>query len=792
MRDLLILLFCLSTLLGFAQVSEDDLYLYDRFQPVSEGNIFNTEGYYNWGGSIIKGKDGKYHLFYSRWKREYSFYGWLTHSEVAHAVSKSPFGPWKYKETALKGRRGSKWDAITAHNPKIKFFEGKYYLYYISTNLGNKTYSEEELIQTSKTGYSHPNWKILRPNQRTGVAVANSLNGPWIRTDEPLIEPSGPITTLTVNPAIDKGKDGKYYLIVKGDKPNEEKFIRNQAIAVSNNPDGPFDIQEKPVIDYMDTEDMSVWFDESRNRFYGVFHAHTYIGMVTSENGKDWEKANEFVLKTKEIEKKNGLIIKPDRMERPFIYEENGVPKVLMVTVKKGDESYSVFIPIEKKDVPKPNKRQLAWQEAELGVVFHYDLHVFDGIKYGQGINRIDPVDDYQIFNPKRLNTDQWVKAAKDAGATFAILTATHETGFALFQSNVNPYSVKSLKWRDGKGDVVADFVASCRKYGIKPGIYLGIRWNSFMGVHDFKVKGEGSFKENRQKWYNKMVEGMVKEICTNYGELFEIWFDGGADHPKNGAPDVLPIVRQYQPNCLFYHNGQLAEARWGGSESGTVGYPNWATFTYPATGAGESARKNIAKDGFKLLKQGDVNGEYWVPAMADAPLRGYNGRHEWFWEPDDEAHIFPVENLMNMYYKSVGRNSTLIMGLTPDPNGLMPEPDVKRLQEWGKAIKKVYANRLGTVKGEGKKFEIKFKSPKKVDQIIIQEEIAQGERIRKYMVEGYANGKWQKLVQGQSVGHKRIQKFGPITITKLRLKILENSDLPLVKNFSAYFVDDK
>ncbi len=114
------------------------------------------------------------------------------------------------------------------------------------------------------------------------------------------------------------------------------------------------------------------------------------------------------------------------------------------------------------------------------------------------------------------------------------------------------------------------------------------------LGVHDFKVNGEGSFKENRQKWYNKMVEGMVKEICTNYGELFEIWFDGGADHPDNGAPDVLPIVRQYQPNCLFYHNGQLAEARWGGSESGTVSYPCWATFPYKSTGTGETAQKNI------------------------------------------------------------------------------------------------------------------------------------------------------------------------------------------------------
>ncbi|TQO38605.1 alpha-L-fucosidase [Arenibacter algicola] len=792
MKLRLFILCCFGLVLGFAQNGEDDLYLYDDFKALSQENIFKTEGYYNWGSSIIKERDGKYHLFYSRWKKEYGFHGWLTHSEIAHATSKSPAGPWKYKETVLLGAGQGNWDAITAHNPKIKYFEGKYYLYYIATNMGGKDYTEEELVETAKTGYSHPNWKILRPNQRTGVAVSNSLNGPWSRMDKPLVEPSGPITTLNVNPAIDKGKDGKYYLIIKGDKPNEKKFIRNQAVAVAEHPDGPFEIKEKPVIDYMDTEDMSIWYDENRDRFYGVFHAHNYIGLVTSENGTDWEKANEFVLKNKEILMEDGTVIGPDRMERPFVYHEGGEPKVLSVAVKKGEESYAVFIPIIKNKSPVPNKRQLAWQEAELGVVFHYDLHVFDGVKYGQGNNRIDPVEDYQIFNPEKLDTDQWVKAAKDAGAKFAILTATHETGFALFQSKVNPYSVKALNWKDGKGDVVADFVASCRKYGIKPGIYLGIRWNSFLGVHDFKVNGEGDFKKNRQQWYNRMVEGMIKEICTNYGELFEIWFDGGADHPKNGAPDVLPIVRQYQPNCLFYHNGQLAEARWGGSESGTVAYPNWSTFPYRATGAGESAKKNIADNNFQLLKQGDVNGKFWVPAMADAPLRGYNGRHEWFWEPGDEDHIFPLENLVDMYYKSVGRNATLIMGLTPDPDGLLPEPDVQRLKEWGEEINRRFSNPLASTKGKGKVLELKLKESLPVNHIIIQEDIAMGERIRNYEIEGYSGGRWITLVNGESIGNKRIEKFDTIKLSRLRIKIIDSDGLAQIKDFSAYFVAEK
>ncbi len=782
-RSLSISFFLCFFLFANAQ-KPDDLFIRDRLRALSDDNIFRTEGYFNWCTSMVKGDDGKYHLFYSRWKKDYSFYGWLTHSEIAHAVSDSPAGPWKYKETVLKGRGKGHWDAITVHNPKIKSFEGKYYLYYCSTNLGDKSYTEEELIETAHTGYDHPNWKILRPNQRTGVAVSNSLSGPWERMDHPLIEPSGPITTLTVNPAIDRGRDGKYYLIVKGDKPNETRFIRNQAIAVSDSPAGPFEMQSNPVIDYLDTEDMSLWYDAAREHFYGVFHAHSFIGMVSSDDGLEWKKASEYVLIPKKIQLHDGSVLSPDRLERPFIYLEEGEPKVLSLAVKKGDESYCIFIPIVEHPTPRPNAKQLAWQEAELGVVFHYDLHVFDGIKYGQGNNRITPVSDYQIFHPDKLDTDQWIKAAKDAGAKFAILTATHETGFALYQSDVNPYCLKAVNWQDGKGDIVRDFVNSCRKYDIKPGIYLGIRWNSFFGVHNFQVNGEGEFRDNRQKYYNRMVEGMLEEICTRYGELFEIWFDGGASHPDKGAPDVLPIVQRYQPNCLFYHNEQLAEARWGGSESGAVGYPCWATMPTPRSHFGE-----LPGDRLEFLSHGDPDGKFWMPAMSDAPLRGANGRHEWFWEPGDEENLEPLEDLMEMYLKSVGRNSTLILGLTPDPDGLMPEPDVKRLKEWGDEISRRFATPIASTSGTGKSIRFKLPEKQKINHVIIQEEIKFGESVRKYMVEARVGGNWVKLCEGESIGHKRIQYFDDVECTSIRLTVQGSIAAPQIKNLSVYYV---
>jgi|GEM_PF-677648 len=449
------------------------------------------------------------------------------------------------------------------------------------------------------------------------------------------------------------------------------------------------------------------------------------------------------------------------------------------------------FLPLfsQISQLPLPNAQQLAWQEAEFGVVFHYDLHVFDGRPYRQQNNRIKPVADYNIFHPARLDTDQWIKAAKDAGATFAILTATQETGFALYQSDVNPYSLKALRWRDGKGDIVRDFVESCRKYGLKPGIYVGIRWNAFFGIHNFKVRGEGTFRDNRQTYYNRMCEGMVEELCTRYGELFEIWFDGGADHPDRGAPDVLSIVQKYQPNCLFYHNGQLAEARWGGSESGTVAYPCWSTFPYPSF---DQVRfTDINKRNFELLKHGDPEGKYWMPAMSDAPLRGYYGRHEWFWEPGDEAHVYPLQDLVEMYYKSVGRNSTLILGLTPDTSGLLPQVDVQRLKEFGEEIRRRFGSPVATTEGAGEVLRLDFPAAQPLNHIVIQEDIAQGERIRRYSVEAMVDGTWKSVDQGQSIGHKRIQTFPAVEASALRITIEESVGEPQIKNFSAYYVED-
>ncbi len=438
-------------------------------------------------------------------------------------------------------------------------------------------------------------------------------------------------------------------------------------------------------------------------------------------------------------------------------------------------------------EVPIPTQAQLDWQNAELVALFSYDLHVFDGKKYNQQENRITPIDDFNIFNPENLDTDQWVKSAKDAGCKIAILTATHETGFALYQSDVNPYCLKAVKWRDGKGDIVKEFVESCRKYDVLPGIYIGIRWNSFYGVYDFMVNGEDTFAENRQKHYNRICEGMVEELMSRYGELAIVWFDGGAHGPELGGADVLGIFEKHQSKCIFYHNTQRADIRWGGSESGTVPYPCWGT--YPFQYSHSTNHDVIYNNNFQLLKEGAPDGKYYMPAMSDAPLRGYNGRHEWFWVPGDEAHIFPLDNLMNMYYKSVGHNTSLIMGLTPDANGLMPEPDVLRLKQWGDEIKRRFSNPIISVSGNNK-IIAKLLKRQLINQVVLEEDITKGERVRKFILEGKTKKGWQTIFEGSCIGHKFIHRFDDLEVSAVRLNVTESKGEPQIQSFEVFHVN--
>jgi len=333
----------------------------DKLLPIGDENIFRSKDHHNWCGSIIKGKDDKYHLFYSRWERRRGFYAWLTHSTIARATSDRPEGPYVYQNTVIDFEQKvyRKGEHITAHNPKIKCFNGRYYLYFISTNL-ERNISNKELIETARVGGSHPNWLPLRLAQRTYVSSSKYLDKGWKTPSKSLVKPKGKvISNLAVNPAVCKGHDGRYYLIIKGDKPNDKKFIRHQALAISRYPDKGFRLQRKPVIQGWDSEDMDLTFKSDEARYYALYHAHSYIGMMQSKNGKHWEKAEDNVLLRKHIEHKdNKQDIFPERMERPFLYMEDQQARVLGCATKRGNDTAIITIPLRhsSSEAAKPAK----------------------------------------------------------------------------------------------------------------------------------------------------------------------------------------------------------------------------------------------------------------------------------------------------------------------------------------------------------------------------------------------------------------------------------------------------
>lgn len=435
---------------------------------------------------------------------------------------------------------------------------------------------------------------------------------------------------------------------------------------------------------------------------------------------------------------------------------------------------------------PRPTETQVRWQEAEFGVVFHYDLHTCADGRYVQSRNRVEPFESTAHFTPDELDTDQWVAAAKAAGARFAIITASHETGFRLWQSDANPFSMGALEWGNGERDIVGEFHASCLRHGVLPGIYLGTRWNAKLGVYDFKVTERSTIT---QEQYNRLIEAEVEEVCTRYGDWFEFWFDGGAHGPAQGGPDVLRIVEQHQPDAVFYHSLDRADARWGGSESGTVPYPCWATFPFPVTGAGESARAEIAANGFELLKRGDPGGEHWLPAMSDAPLRGHGG-HEWFWEPGDERLIYPLQSLVDMVCRSVGHNSTLILGLTPDDRGLLPDADVARLRELGQRLDEMFGESVAvrrSVPGAAE-LEAPFLGEHEFDIVVLQEDIREGERVRDYELQVQQSGSWITFVRGSCIGHKRIHRLPErLNGSAVRVRVNEASGPPLLESLAVH-----
>lgn len=430
----------------------------------------------------------------------------------------------------------------------------------------------------------------------------------------------------------------------------------------------------------------------------------------------------------------------------------------------------------ESANLPLPSDVQRRWADMELGMFFHYDIPIFGGGK----------APDPNRYNPELLDTDQWMEAAKAYGAKYVVLTAKHGAGFMQWQSDIYPYGVKQSKWRDGKGDLVRDFVNSARKYGLLPGLYVAMHYNWFLGVRGGKpagtVNAEGYYGigPEAQKKYVASCEAVLNELLSNYGELFEIWFDGGVLPPEQGGPRALEIIERLQPNAILFQGPKQAKniIRWVGNERGVAPYPCWAT-----------GRDVTQSDGIKEAKgerySGTPDGLKWMPGECDVPL----GHGKWLCTDHPKRPYWTMEELMTKYDCSVGRNCNLILNAAPRQNGLVAENEMKIYEEFGRRIKGRYANLLSKTEGEGERVELaipKDKGP--VNQVVLMERIERGERVREFTLEAKSgDGEWREIYKGSCIGHKHIVRFDKTEASRLRLSIAKSAAKPLIRDFSAY-----
>ncbi|NWK55055.1 hypothetical protein HW115_05505 [Verrucomicrobiaceae bacterium N1E253] len=301
----------------------DNLKLADKLEPITQANFFEEEGYATWGGHIVKEGDS-YYLIYSRWKTKGG--DWLTTSEIAIAQADDLAGPYRHLKVLLKGSGKGHWNELMAHNPKLKKFGDTWHLYFISSRPGKSR--------------NH-----IRDSQRIGVATSTSITGPFVPSTQAIVEPAKPVFNITVNPGVTQRPDGSYLMILKGDikakTPEQAMPQRIQGLATSPTPTGPFSIQPQPAISGMDTEDASLWYDTKRKRYYAIFHAHHYIGLITSTDGIQWDKAQHSKVTGKSFPSPDGKAITVGSIERPFLYIEDGQAKALCLSTRRKGKGYN-------------------------------------------------------------------------------------------------------------------------------------------------------------------------------------------------------------------------------------------------------------------------------------------------------------------------------------------------------------------------------------------------------------------------------------------------------------------
>ena len=406
-----------------------------------------------------------------------------------------------------------------------------------------------------------------------------------------------------------------------------------------------------------------------------------------------------------------------------------------------------------------PTKQQLAWADMEMGVLIHYCMDIynpdFEGYKTDAVRTELSP----DRMHPTKLDPAQWVRSASELGAKYAVLVVNHCTGFSLWQTKVNDYSCASMEWKDGKGDIFREFVDACKKYDIKPGVYYSTGCNGYYNIND---EVEHDYNAEYYREYVKCVEKQVTEIWSEYGEMFEVWFDGGIIPVEKGGPDITPILMKYQPNAIAFQGpkGYPHNIRWVGNELGFAPEECWASTELDENGVAVAS----------------PDGSLWIPAETDFPNRSnaaFGGG--WAWKENEEHFVYTPEHLLGCYINSVGRNSNMLIGMAISTDGDFQ--DEQQFIDFGKLLKEKFGTPLA-VTGKTRATELTLSCGEKTPSyLVIMEEIAEGHNIKRFSV----TSDGVKIAGGECVGHKRIIPLENSKAGEIKITVEQYDAVPLI-----------
>ncbi|MEW6752458.1 MAG: alpha-L-fucosidase [Candidatus Latescibacterota bacterium] len=433
----------------------------------------------------------------------------------------------------------------------------------------------------------------------------------------------------------------------------------------------------------------------------------------------------------------------------------------------------------------RPSPRQVAWQRLEYAAFAHFGMNTYTDREWGEGS------EDPGLFCPTAFDADQWAQGLRQAGMRLLILTAKHHDGFCLWPSACTDHSVRRSPWRGGQGDVVGEVAAACRRAGLRFGVYCS-PWD----------RHEPTYGDSPA--YNAFFRGQLQELLTGYGELAEVWLDGACGEGPNGRQQeyawetYCDLVRQLQPGAVIAICGP--DVRWVGNESGLARQDEWSVLAAPRRP--ESPQPDFLKLDLQAPDLGSRQqlgaGEalVWYPAECDVSIRP-----GWFYHAAEDLQAKSLDQLLDIYYRSVGRNGGLLLNVPPDRRGLLHEHDLARLQEVRRVLDATFGRDLALgcaaradsradadhgperavdglwdtwwqAAGVPAVLELDLGALRTFDRLQLREPVEQGQRIELYVLEAQHQGEWKPVTRGGSVGHRRLDRFGRVSARHLRLRL--------------------